>query len=988
MLSRAFVLLLCLLLAAFVVRGEEAAPVEMLVRNWSTREGLPQNHVRAIVRTRDGFLWLGTDAGLARFDGVNFKTFGLREGLGSVAVFALFEARDGTLWIATQGGYVSMLRGGRIERTYGRDEVPFPGQATSFAQDAGGRIWVANTNGIACLEKDRFIPVPGAPAADKKLDSTLFCTREGVVWLGRGTAGAARWQAGKWSGPEPGGPQTASAFCEDPSGRLWIGDTSRNLWCREAAGWRSFPVPESVPGRISSIHAAPDGTVWVALYRSGVCGLRDGRFIIPATRGEKFLDLTELVFTGPEGRLWMGSSTNGLYLLTPRRIAFERVDDAEASKGANFIGALIESAPGEFLIGTQGRGFYRWREGRTEPVEDGPDLSRTAFGNALLRTRDGSIWIGSSGALLQFRDGKPVPKSAANTIPGIAVWDFCEDRQGGLWVGKGNGELYHLDSSGAQKMAYGGGSDPIKGLAQEADGTLWIGTRGNGLFSLNGADWRRYGIENGLPCEIIRVLYVARDGTLWAGTAGGGLAVRKDGRFHAITTQEGLPDDTVSQLTTDDEGRLWVGTSRGLAVFSAEEVARIAAGPPGDLHPIIITRADGLLSEEFTITPPVKCADGRYAFATTEGFALLRPADFHAEESAPPVFIDRILANDRPVDLTAGKLALPPGINRLEFDFTGLHFGTPERLRFRNRLAGLDQAAGRAGPERHVEYRNLAPGTYRFELAATAGNGRWTPQPAALEITLAPHFWQTSWFLAAATAAAAGLLALAVQRVERRRVRRRLEALESQQALDAERARIARDLHDDIGSTMTQMALLSELAQSAFATEPKRARSHIDEIFTTAKSVTRALDEIVWAINPAQDTLESFAAFLGTFVQNYARAASLHIRLDLPDALPATRLAAPVRHHLYLAAKEVLHNIVKHAGATEIRVRLVLEDHHFRLIIEDNGRGFDTTRPPANPGSDGLLNLQRRLEQIHGTCTRRSAPGTGTTVEIVVQLPH
>ena len=179
MLSRASVLLLCLLLVASAVRGEEAVPAEMLFRNWSTREGHPQDHVRAIVRTRDGFLWMGTDAGLARFDGVNFKTFGLREGLGSVAVLALLEARDGTLWVATQGGYVSTLRGGRIERTYDRGDIQISG----------------------------------------------------------GSTGTARWQTGQWSRAEPGGPQKAVAFCEDGLGRLWIGDTNRKLWCREESGW-------------------------------------------------------------------------------------------------------------------------------------------------------------------------------------------------------------------------------------------------------------------------------------------------------------------------------------------------------------------------------------------------------------------------------------------------------------------------------------------------------------------------------------------------------------------------------------------------------------------------------------------------------------------------------------------------------------------------------------------------------------------------------
>ena len=334
---------------------------------------------------------------------------------------------------------------------------------------------------------------------------------------------------------------------------------------------------------------------------------------------------------------------------------------------------------------------------------------------------------------------------------------------------------------------------------------------------------------------------------------------------------------------------LWVGTNRGLAVLSAKEVASIRNGQPGDLHPLLIGRADGLFAEELTIVPPVKCSDGRYAFATTQGFALLRPADFHIDENAPPVFIDRVIVNGQPVELDRGKLSLPPGVERLEFDFTGLHFAAPDRLRFRNRLVGLEAEWGNPDTQRTVEYRNLAPGRYRFEVAATSGNGRWSMQPAALDIILAPHFWQTGWFRAVVALCAAGLIGFIVRWFERQRTRRRMAVLERQQALDAERARIARDLHDDIGSTLTQVALLSELAQSELAGESTRASGHINEIFTTTKAVTRALDEIVWAVNPAQDTMESFVEFLGTFAQNYARTAGLHMqeyRFGLGPKLP------------------------------------------------------------------------------------------------------
>jgi signal transduction histidine kinase len=282
-----------------------------------------------------------------------------------------------------------------------------------------------------------------------------------------------------------------------------------------------------------------------------------------------------------------------------------------------------------------------------------------------------------------------------------------------------------------------------------------------------------------------------------------------------------------------------------------------------------------------------------------------------------------------------------------------------------------------------VEYRNLGPGDYRFELSGSIGNGLWSQEPAFLEISVAPFFWQTQWFRIGSGLLVIGMVAAIARRRERLRTLVKIESLNREKAIDEERARIARDLHDDVGSSLTQMALLSELADSDLFERPEEARSHINEIFNTAKDVTRSLDEIVWAVNPAQDTLERFAAFLGTFVQGYARTAGLTSRIEIPSEIQPIAVASPIRHHLYLATKEVLHNVVKHAGASEIRLCLVTESSGIRLIIEDNGQGI--LDDPGEPG-DGLSNLCKRLQQIGGSITHRPAEGRGTIVEMFAPL--
>jgi signal transduction histidine kinase/ligand-binding sensor domain-containing protein len=921
--------------------------LEVLHRNWTTREGLPQDHIRAIERTRDGFLWLATDAGLARFDGFEFKTYGLREGLGAVAVLALMEARDGTLWIGTLGGGISALRDGKITRTYTQADGLPSESVTKIGEDESGSVWVTSDRaGQARLSGERFVPAKGG-------------------WMKRDAAA----------------PADLSHVCEDAAGRLWAVQSSQTLWCRDEKGWRKYPTPK-LGGFISSLAAGADGTIWITYFRAGVRAFRDGKFLTIATTGEPFDDLAEVVHCTPDGQVWIGTSTRGLFALTPSRLKVVRVEAGEGNQSANFVGALAAAGSNSLLVGTQGRGFYLLRDGVTEEVEVPEALQTNYFVNCMLTRPQGEIWAGGQGGISRFRDGK-VEKLSFGDSPNC--YELCEDTGGEIWAGFGDGTLYRLKDGKKLREDFGSSLYSVKGIACQADGTLWVGTRGNGLFSRQGGDWKRHGIARGLLSEVVRVIGVGSDDTLWVGTAGGGLAVKRGERFESITTREGLPDDTVSQIMEDAEGRLWLGTNRGLAVISKKDVERIKQGGTTAVFPRVIDRFDGLVSEEFTIVPPVKMDGEKVAFATTNGIALLKTDDFHAEETTPPVVLEEVLLDGRAVGMGAGTIEVPPAVKRIEFRFTGLHFAAPDRLRFRNRLAGLEEEWGSAGTSRSADYRNVEPGEYQFEVSASTGNGLWSVSPAVVKLVVKPNFWQTAWFRVLATAGVLAAVVFAVRRRERLRASRRIQQLERQQAVDNERARIARDLHDDVGASLTQVALLSQLARSSLAKRPERAGQHVQEIFNTAKEVTRSLDEIVWAVNPANDTFESFALFLGAFVQNYSHTAGLRCRIDVPEALPALPLEASVRHHLYLATKEVMHNVAKHAQAGEIRMKLGLERGGFRLVIEDDGRGYDSEAPKA-PDADGLINLQNRLKQIGGTCTRRSTPGQGTSVEMAVPV--
>lgn len=962
-----------LVCTAMCAAAAEPVRLDMVHRNWTSVDGLPQERVRSLLVSRDGFVWAGTDAGLAHFDGAAFKTYGLRDGLAAVTVNDLLEARDGALWIGTLGGGVSVLRNGRIERTYtNEDGLPlrlFP----TIAEDGDGVITVS---GEHRLDGGLFTTLgpKRPPGIGRFLDS------EGTQWLTNGGGKISHRSDGKWRSGSGGGPMHATAFCEDATGNLWIADPDRRLWRRSSGKWQSWPLPLA-EAAITSIAAAPDGVIWMAYFRAGLFGFRDGVVHLPSIADPALLTHAEVVRASPDGVVWVGTSTEGLIALTPRKLTPVLMDVGDEDRTANFIGALAATADGGFLVGSQGRGLFRWKDGVAIPAEELLSIRAGLNVNCILPLPEGGHWIGTNRGIWNLRaaGGLDAPPAGSKAI--TDVWDFCRDGENGGWVGRGTGGLHRLPGGEAVNL---GSPGPIKGMAKDSDGTLWVGTRGDGLFSWKDGQATRFGRSEGLGSEVIRVLSITGDGTLWVGTAGGGLAALVKGRFVSVTTENGLPDDVVSQIAEDEEGRLWVGTNRGLAVIGTEDLAEIRRGERGRIHPLLINRADGMIAEETTIVPPVRMADGRMAFAGTRGFTILKQSDFRMEPIRPAVFIERMEANGGEVAPQSfpGGVTIPPGSGRIEIGYTGLHHPAPGLLRFRTRLWPMEEDWSEERKTRSVEYLALPPGKYRFEVDASIGNGLWSNSPAAIEFRLMPRFWQTLWFRIVIGLATLSAVASGVRSIEKWKSKRRLEAMRRQQAVQEERARIARDLHDDVGSSLTQIALLSELADGELQPTHPVARSHINEIFTTAKEVTRSLDEIVWAVNPAQDTLERFADFLANFVQGYSRSAGLVSRIEIPDQLPDTTISPALRHNLYLATKETLHNVVKHAGASEIRLRLRLENGSLVLLLEDDGMGFETS---AGNG-DGLDNLRSRMAGIGGDLRLTHQPENGTAVELRVPL--
>ena len=709
------------------------------------------------------------------------------------------------------------------------------------------------------------------------------------------------------------------------------------------------------------------GTVWVGTVH-GLYRYHAGQWTsLTARDGVVYPVDVRCLALDREGNLWAGTS-GGLVRL---RRALVRVFRTGLPWGSEVITALLAESPTNFLAAVAGGGLVAGPPEKLE-LQHVAGLPETATISALVRARDGTLWVGTQGAgLWRCRPGQ-----RAEAVPGPrGICVLLEDRRGRLWAGTWDG-LWRWDGTGPLTFAPDTPRNTTEELSEDSAGCIWVGYQSAGLLRI-AAD----GQHQLFPCGSVRALLPDATGNLWIGTTGG-LERWQGARHDRFTTANGLVDNAILQILEDNAGDLWLGTRHGLMRIKKAEFETVATGRKLFLRARTFGLEAGMADEQCTGdlgTEATQTADGRLWFPTMEGIAMVDPQTLPALPASPPVYFEELRANDQIRPLQNGATVyLPVGARDVEFRFTAPIFTVPERARFRYQLEGYDPKLSWATSERTVRYPRLPPGQYQFHVRARDRDGTLS-EPATATVIVPAFFWETRWCRWGLVSAAIVVAGFGIFLFDKRRTVRQLQAQERRHAVERERARIARDIHDDIGAGLTEMALLSDLAQTETGGE------HLDRIFHRSRELTQALDEIVWAINPRNDTLEGLLSYLAEFAQGILSAAGIACRLDLPRDPPPLTLSPNIRHHLSLAVKEALNNAVKHAGATEVQLRVELLRQDLTITITDNGGGF-TGAAPA--GHDGLANLQTRLHEIAGTAELTSAPGTGTRIVLTVQLPE
>lgn len=971
-----------------------AAP-KYFVRSWKTDSGLPGNVVTAIVQTRDGYLWVGTYGGLARFDGVRFRVFNSENTpeLQSDRITSLYEDAQSTLWIGHERGDLTCYRNGKFE-SLGIHESGVRRKISAISSDEASDIWMLNEDGTLVRVRDGF--------------NCALPNNDGVVLMKQDASGQLWIVSGGRLAPLKNGQLIPLATTNDPvgnyilgvcpshDGELWVAsDGLVRKWNGQVWTQNLGANPRS--SSFSTMLQTKSGCVALGTVDSGLYLLFSNQPSLHFCHTNGFPnDWIRCMFEDREGILWMGAGSEGLVAVCPGKV--ETFSPTDRWHGCVPL-SITDGDDGGIWVGTEGAGLYHLSKNNEWKQYAASSGLSNQFVWCVSKDDHDRLWAGTwgGGIFAQQDDHFVIPAGLENVNAPMPA--ILQARDGVIWIGTSSGLIRY--QAGAVKWfgeKEGLKLPDVRAIAESQDGTVWFGMLGGGLGRLQNGKLEQFFKGNGLSSDYLQCLHLDTNDVLWIGTYGSGLCRLKNGRFSKINSAQGLPSNFIFGIEEDAHGNFWISSNNGIFRVPQQQLNDCADSTTNTVNCLDYGLGDGMPSLECSggMQPSsCKTPDGRIWFPTAAGVVAVNPENTKISHQPPPVIIEEIVANghklaDSPTDKQ--DLRIPPGLQRFEFHYAGLSFVAPEKMQFKYRLEGWEKDWVDAGNKRVAEYSYIPPGKYTFHVRACNSDGIWNETGAALEFTMLPHFWQTYWFRTFTVLATTALIVGSVWFVARRRLRTKLERVERQQAIERERTRIAKDIHDHLGANLTRISLLSQSAHGDLE-NPGQAGAQLDRIYDTSRELTRSMDEIVWAVNPKHDTLDSLASYLGNFAQEYLVSINIRCRLDVPLQLPHWPITAELRHNVFLAFKEALHNIVKHSGADRVTVSLTTDTVGFNIIIQDNGKGFDVVAAENDwetqrlGRGNGLKNLRQRLEKIGGHCEIQSTPGRGTEIKFFVSVP-
>jgi ligand-binding sensor domain-containing protein/signal transduction histidine kinase len=995
---------LSLLLRSCVVVAEQ-----LPLKTYTTADGLARDEINRIVRDSHGFLWFATAEGLSRFDGYKFTNYTTDQGLPHRSVNDLLEARDGAYWVATDAGLCHFNPNGSPTFT-----VYYPGEdksarsVTTLAEDQTGAIWIGTRGGVYRMEEAdgqpafRFVDL-GMPneTGDDRLVQALLEDRRGALWVGTGTAlyrRAPDGHAERYTKQQGLPDNFIQSLLEDSDGRVWVGTRYAGL-CQLVA------EPDPRQRIVARVYTTKDGLAndWIAsLFQSSdrrlwvgtIGGLSE--FVAASDEaGASFRSYTLAQgLSDPEvwalaedrdGSLWLGTQNGGAMKLAAN--GFTTYQEADGL-GSHHIISIFEDQAGEVCVVTAmlGEKSINRFDGRrfTATWPQGVKASGWGWNQTAFQDHAGEWWLDTDQGVYRFPKVSNVsqlaharPKAVYTTREGLGgndVFRLFEDSRGDIWVSSiagGPSSLARWERATETLHRYtaaDGITTAPTAFREDASGALWMGLYTGGLARYADGRFTFFTEADGLPGGIIRALYLDQAGRLWIASGRGGLGRVDDSgaehpHFVNLTTADGLSSNDIWCVTSDRFGRIYAGTGRGLDQLD-----------PATGHIKHFTSADGLARGK--VEEAFRDREGALWFGTAEGLSRFVP-QAERPHAPPPVLISglRVAGVARRVselgEAEVSKLVLKANENQVQVDFVGLDFSPGAVLRYQYKLEGADDDWGALTDQRSVNYANLRPGAYRFMVRAVSADGVVSPAPAVVSFQILPPLWQRWWFILLAGAA----VALTIHAIYRYRLKQLI-------ALERVRTRIATDLHDDIGSSLSQVSVLSEVVRRRVGTEPEVAEP-LSMIAQLSRDLVDSMNDIVWAINPKRDHLSDLTHRMRRHASDVFTARDIEFTFDAPGAQHDIALGADTRREVFLIFKEGVNNMARHSGCTAAEIEFQIADGALELKLHDNGKGFD---PSIASEGNGLTSMRQRAARLGGALDISAGNGHGTTVRLKAPL--
>ncbi len=957
---------------------------------YTAKDGLIRTDVRAMCQDPRGFLWLGTPDGLSRYDGAVFLTTIFPGGLTANFVNDITADSTGNVWVATNSGGINRLSGSQVTQflPVPRDPAALENRANAILPLGAGVLLVGTDAGLLRFEDGHYTRLYAHEELLERGVGRLLRDRAGMLWIGTFAGLGVVTRGGSSEGLLWVLKGTAvNALVADGRGMVWVGTDNglHEFGPAQTPGSLPVPLPLASPLRpletleVRSLLADSKGALWIGTESGGVSKFDASGQLHTYTSenglpGNRVMSMIE----DREHDLWFATNAG------VAKLAGDHLTNFMLSGGLGRLGvtSITEDRAGRYWVGTQ-YGLARLAADGSATYSVASGLG-SSYVLSLCTDRTGTVWVGTTDGLsklrtahgdvsfITYRFGKP-------GMPAI-VRSLNEDGDGNLWVGA-VGRVYLCRNGLLTGFPLGHSLKSHLALASVRDNArgLWVGTEGDGIFrfAVEGRKgWaptlrltRHVGLREGLTDESIRSGMKDALGNIWFGTRSGGVcrltpAGDSIGRISSFTVENGLSGNWVRSILQDRSGNIWLGTNRGVDMLSFDSA--------GVVHVRSFTVRDGLAGDE--VLSCFEDSKGAIWLGGSLGLTRYIPSDDLPDTVAPFVWLTRfqVFGADDTLAMRELRADLAADQHSVAFEFIGISFRDESKVRYRSMLEGLDASWGAVTDRRYASYTHLPPGRYVFKVAACNAGGIWSSLPATFAFSIATPFWQTWWFIA--------LVALTVATVtygaHRFRVRKILE-------LEAVRSKIAADLHDDIGSTLSSISIFSEMAeQEAGAAAPRAARL-MQRIGESSRAMLESLDDIVWAINPNNDRLEEMLMRMRAHATELFEASGIAFTIRFPEGLSGLRLSMDVRRQLYLVYKEALNNIVRHSGCHEATIALSRAGQELVLTISDDGKGFKG-KPLAE--GNGLRNMETRAASVGGSLTISSRPNGGTIVSLKLKI--